>query len=185
MWLSVSQFVRIHGVGIRAQRFKQRIRTINLITGNLLGNHVILSKNRYLARAVAVVFVGLFSIAASAMDKSPVPDGAKAYIVSPANGDTVSSPVTVVFGLTGMGVAPAGVDKEHTGHHHLIIDAPLPNLDLPIPADDNYKHFGKGQTETTIELAPGKHTLQLLLGNFLHIPHESAVVSEVIEITVE
>jgi len=86
-----------------------------------------------------------------------------------------------------MGVAPAGVDQEHTGHHHLIIDAPLPNLDEPIPSDDNYKHFGKGQTETTVELAPGTHTLQLLLGNFLHIPHESAsaVSSEVIEITVK
>ena len=119
------------------------------------------------------------------MDKSPAPDGAKAYIVSPANGDTVTSPVTVVFGLSGMGVAPAGADIEHTGHHHLIIDAPLPNLDQPIPADDNYKHFGKGQTETTVELAPGTHTLQLLLGNFLHIPHESAVSSEVIEITVK
>jgi len=144
-----------------------------------------LSINKYLARGIAVISVAIFSVAVSAMDKSPVPDGAKAYIVSPANGDTVSSPVTVVFGLSGMGVAPAGVDSEHTGHHHLIIDAPLPNLDQPIPADDNYKHFGKGQTETTIELAPGKHTLQLLLGNFLHIPHESAVASEVIEITVE
>jgi len=127
--------------------------------------------------------VVLFSFAVSAMDKSPAPEGAKVYIVSPADGETVSNPVTVVFGLSGMGVAPAGVDSENTGHHHLIIDAPLPNLDQPIPADDNYKHFGKGQTETSIELAPGKHTLQLLLGNFLHIP--PAVASEVIEITVE
>ena len=142
-------------------------------------------KNKCIARGVAVVTVALFSFAVSAMDKSPVPDGAKVYIVSPASGDTVTSPVTVVFGLTGMGVAPAGVDKEHTGHHHLIIDAPLPDLDVPIPSDDNHKHFGKGQTETTIELTPGKHTLQLLLGNHLHIPHETAVSSAVIEITVE
>ena len=141
--------------------------------------------NKYVARGIAVVSVVLFSFAVSAEDKSPAPEGAKVYIVSPADGDTVSNPVTVVFGLSGMGVAPAGVDSENTGHHHLIIDAPLPNLDQPIPADDNYKHFGKGQTETTIELAPGKHTLQLLLGNFLHIPHETAVASDVIEITVE
>lgn len=125
------------------------------------------------------------SLSAWAMDKSPAPEGAQLYIVSPADGDTVTSPVKVIFGLSGMGVAPAGVDTEHTGHHHLIIDAPLPDLDLPIPADDNHKHFGKGQTETTIELAPGKHTLQLLLGNFIHVPHDSAVSSEVIEITVE
>ncbi len=84
-----------------------------------------------------------------------------------------------------MGVSPAGIDKEGTGHHHLIIDAPLPDLDGPIPADDNYKHFGGGQTQAEIELAPGKHTLQLLLGNFLHVPHADALASEVIEITVE
>jgi len=117
--------------------------------------------NKYVARGIAVLSVVLFSFAVSAMDKSPAAEGAKVYIVSPADGDTVSNPVTVVFGLSGMGVAQ------------------------PIPADDNYKHFGKGQTETTIELAPGKHTLQLLLGNFLHIPHETAVASDVIEITVE
>ena len=151
----------------------------------MIGEPAMLSINKYLTRGIAVLSVALFSLAVSAMDKSPAPDGAKAYIVSPANGDTVTSPVTVVFGLSGMGVAPAGADIEHTGHHHLIIDAPLPNLDQPIPADDNYKHFGKGQTETTVELAPGTHTLQLLLGNFLHIPHESAVSSEVIEITVK
>jgi len=125
------------------------------------------------------------SVAGIAMDKSPAPEGAEVYIISPENGATVSSPVTVVFGLSNMGVAPAGVDKEHTGHHHLIIDAPLPDMDLPIPADDNYKHFGKGQTETTIELAPGKHTLQLLMGNFIHVPHADAVASDVVEITVK
>jgi hypothetical protein len=131
------------------------------------------------------IAAAMFSVAAMAMDKSPAAEGAKVYFVSPANGDTVESPVKVVFGLSNMGVAPAGVDKEHTGHHHLIINAPLPDMNLPIPADDNYKHFGKGQTETSIELPPGKHTLQLLLGNFIHVPHADPVVSEVIEITVK
>ncbi len=84
-----------------------------------------------------------------------------------------------------MGVAPAGVEKEHTGHHHLIIDSPLPDPALPIPADDNHKHFGKGQTQTTIELAPGTHTLQLLMGNMIHVPHDPAVSSSVVEITVK
>lgn len=140
----------------------------------------LLKKTIQVAMALA-----LLSTVAFAMDKSPAPEGAEVYIVSPANGATVSSPVKVVFGLSGMGVAPAGVDSEHTGHHHLIIDAPLPDMDQPIPADDNYKHFGKGQTETTIELAPGKHTLQLLMGNFIHVPHADAVASEVIEITVK
>ena len=93
--------------------------------------------------------------------------------------------MTVVFGLQGMGVAPAGTNIENTGHHHPIVDAPLPDSSQPIPADDNHRHFGKGQTETTIELAPGSHILQLLLGDWLHVPHDSPVASEVVTITVE
>ena len=109
-----------------------------------------------------------------------------AYIISPADGATVSSPVKVVFGLTGMGVAPAGVDREGTGHHHLLIDvAELPNLKMPVPADANHIHFGGGQTEATIKLAPGVHTLQLLLGDKFHIPHHAPVISEKVTITVE
>ena len=111
--------------------------------------------------------------------------GPKTYIISPADGATVGSPVTVLFGLEGFGVAPAGTVKEKTGHHHLIIDAPLPDLSKPIPADDNYRHFGGGQTQTTIELTPGKHTLQLLLGDYAHIPHAEPIYSDVITITVE
>ena len=84
-----------------------------------------------------------------------------------------------------MGVAPAGVNKPNTGHHHLIIDADVPALDAPIPASDNYKHFGGGQTETTIELAPGKHTLQLIMGDLMHIPHDPPVMSRRITITVK
>lgn len=109
----------------------------------------------------------------------------EAYIISPKDGETVSSPVKVLFGLKGMGVAPAGVDKEHTGHHHLLIDTDIPPADQPIPSDDNHKHFGKGQTETLLELTPGEHTLQLLIGNHSHMQHPEPVASKRITITVE
>lgn len=112
------------------------------------------------------------------------PAGAKAYIISPADGATVSSPVTVQFGLEGFGVAPAGVEKANTGHHHLIIDADLPDMEMPIPADDSHKHFGGGQTQVTIELSPGKHTLQLLMGDHTHMPHAPPVFSKQITIMV-
>lgn len=121
----------------------------------------------------------------AAAGETPAPEGASVYIISPADGATVSSPVTVVFGLKGMGVAPAGTEKDKTGHHHLIIDAGLPNLDEPIPADDNYRHFGGGQTEVSVELAPGSHTLQLLLGDHNHIPHNPPVSSDQITVTVQ
>lgn len=109
-----------------------------------------------------------------------------AYIISPAHGEVVSSPVVVRFGLSGMGVAPAGTDKAGTGHHHLLIDVDeLPDLSKPVPADENHRHFGGGQTEVELELEPGQHTLQLLLGDKYHIPHDPAVVSEKVTITVE
>jgi hypothetical protein len=117
--------------------------------------------------------------------ETPAPPGAKAYIIAPADGATVSSPVKVVFGLSGMGVAPAGTEKEKTGHHHLIVDADLPPLDEPIPSDEHYRHFGGGQTEATLELAPGSHSLQLLLGDQNHIPHNPPVMSDKITITVQ
>jgi len=144
-----------------------------------------MKKNRKYSFIAAAAAALLIQTSASALDRSPAPDGARVYIISPASGETVTSPVTVIFGLAGMGVAPAGVEKEHTGHHHLIIDSPLPDPALPIPADDNHKHFGKGQTQTTIELAPGTHTLQLLMGNMIHVPHDPAVSSSVVEITVK
>ena len=120
-----------------------------------------------------------------AQEVSNAAPGSEVYIISPADGTTVSSPVTVTFGLKGMGVAPAGSNIEHTGHHHLIIDAPLPDLSQPVPSSENYLHFGKGQTQATLELAPGQHTLQLLLGDWLHRPHDTPVSSEVVTITVE
>lgn len=118
--------------------------------------------------------------------KSPSPADAELYFVEPADGAEVTSPVTVKFGLRGMGVAPAGVDKANTGHHHLLIDLDkAPALNMPLPADDNHKHFGGGQTETSVDLPPGTHTLQLLLGDMNHIPHDPPVMSEKITITVQ
>ena len=124
-------------------------------------------------------------VSAQELPRSPSAEGAELYFISPADGDTVKGPVTVRFGLRGMGVAPAGTMAEHTGHHHLVIDAPLPASGLPIPNDAQHLHFGKGQTETTLTLPPGKHTLQLLLGDHSHIPHDPVVASRVITITVE
>lgn len=116
---------------------------------------------------------------------TPAPVEARAYIVSPRHGEVVTSPLKVVFGLSGMGVAPAGVVFDKTGHHHLLIDAELPALDAPIPADAHHMHFGGGQTETTIELEPGEHRLQLILGDATHQPHTPPVVSERILIRVK
>jgi len=117
---------------------------------------------------------------------STAPDGAKVYFISPANGETLTNPVLVKVGLNGMGVAPAGVDKPNTGHHHLLINAvELPAMDQPLPATDQIKHFGAGQTETELTLPPGTHKLQLLLGNQFHVPHDKPVLSESITITVK
>jgi hypothetical protein len=117
---------------------------------------------------------------------TPAPASAEVYFLSPANGATVTNPVSVKFGLKGMGVAPAGVERPDTGHHHLLIDdAELPGVGEPIPAGDRHLHFGGGQTETELNLSPGKHTLQLMLGDNNHIPHNPAVVSDKITVFVE
>lgn len=121
----------------------------------------------------------------SVAPRTPAPTNARVFFVTPANGETVSSPVLVKFGLEGLVVAPAGTYEPKTGHHHLLIDTQLPPVDLPIPADENHVHFGKGQTETLIELSPGSHTLQLLVGDGNHVPHQQPVASETIAITVE
>lgn len=117
--------------------------------------------------------------------RTPSAPGAKVFFIEPTDGATLKSPVKVKFGIEGMAVAPAGTDKPHSGHHHLLIDASLEDYSAPIPADENHMHFGKGQTETEVTLAPGKHTLQLILGDMNHVPHDPAVESEVITITVE
>jgi hypothetical protein len=124
--------------------------------------------------------------AAQALPRTPAPPGAEVYILSPADGAEVSSPFTVRFGLRGMGVAPAGVTAPNTGHHHLLIDVEtLPPDSMPLPATDQIRHFGLGQTETELELPPGRHTLQLVLGDALHIPHQPPVRSAKIAITVQ
>ena len=108
------------------------------------------------------------------------------YFIEPKDGATLKGPVKIVFGLSGMGVAPAGIDFPNTGHHHLLVDLEnLPNLLKPIPADKNHIHFGKGQTQTVLQLSKGKRTLQLLMGNYLHIPHREPVISDKITIFVE
>jgi hypothetical protein len=119
------------------------------------------------------------------MPRTPAPAGAKVTITSPANGATVKSPVTVQFAIEGMTLAAAGTSEPNTGHHHILIDTPLPALDQPIPKNVGHVHFGQAQTEGQIELPPGQHTLQLLLGDGNHVPHDPPVASEVITITVE
>lgn len=132
---------------------------------------------------VAALALAVTTHAQTARTKAP--EGAKVYFIEPQNGATVSSPVLVKFGLSGMGVAPAGIEKVNTGHHHVLIDAKLTDFANAVPADDNHKHFGGGQTETKLELKPGTHTLQLVLGDHNHIPHDPPVQSEVITITVK
>ena len=120
-----------------------------------------------------------------ALARTPAPGNAELYFISLDDGDALSNPITIRFGLKNMGVAPAGIQYEDSGHHHLLIDTSLPPLDLPIINDEKHRHFGKGQTETVLELPPGAHTLQLLLGDFAHIPHDPPVMSKQVTITVK
>ncbi len=113
------------------------------------------------------------------------PAGARVFFITPGDGDAVANPIRIEFGLEGMSVAPAGIEKENSGHHHLLIDTELPPLELPIPADANHIHFGDGSTWTELTLAPGEHTLQLLLADYAHFPHDPPIMSEPITITVE
>ena len=135
----------------------------------------------------------LLASGAVAGGETPSNPDAEVYFVNIEDGQTVSSPVVVVFGLRGMGVAPAGTEKEMTGHHHLLVNRPplgegedgALELENGIPSDENHLHFGGGQTETSVELPAGQHTLQLVLGDVGHVPHATPIVSEVITITVE
>ena len=123
---------------------------------------------------------------AASLPRTAAPAGVELYFISPKDGETVGKELTVRFGLRGMGVSPAGLMKEHTGHHHLLIDTDsLPPLDMPIPADDKHIHFGGGQTETTITLTPGTHTLQLDLADALHMQFDPPIVSKKITVTVK
>ena len=138
-------------------------------------------------KLVSIICGGALAIGSLfALAREPSPAGAEVYIVSPKDGAKVKGPVTVVFGLKGMGIAPAGIKFDNSGHHHLLIDTDAPtDLSLPLPADDHNVHFGKGQTETTLTLPPGKHTLQLVLADHLHTPHVPVVISKKITIVVE
>ena len=121
----------------------------------------------------------------AALTRSASAEDARVFFISPADGDTVDNPIRVVFGTEGMAVVPAGNDTPHSGHHHLLIDTELPELGLPIPKDEHHVHFGDGSTETEIMLEPGEHTLQLLLGDHLHIPHDPPLNSGKIKVTVK
>ncbi len=149
-----------------------------------------LTMKRFLKVLLALPFIAALAyashLAAHSSDQPSPAKDVKLYLITPMDGETVSETFTVRFGLSGMGVAPAGVDRPNTGHHHLLIDVDeLPDLSQPLPATDNIRHFGKGQTETTITLPPGKHSLHLILGNYQHVPHNPPVISEKIEITVK
>ncbi len=142
---------------------------------------------------VATILAALATAGSAVAGDTLSAPGAKVYFVNLEDGATVASPVKVIFGLSGMGVAPAGTEKKNTGHHHLLIDRPTlgkgpdgkDEFDANLPSDANHKHFGKGQTEIVLTLAPGEHTLQLVLGDQNHIPHNPPVVSDVITVTVK
>ena len=129
----------------------------------------------------------LLAAMALAQDRSTAPAGAEVYFIAPRDGATVHGSVTVQFGLKGMGVAPAGIKFDNTGHHHLLVDTDIKevNLDAPMPATDKVLHFGKGQTETSLNLAPGKHTLQLVFADYLHQSFDPPLISKKISITVD
>ena len=141
-------------------------------------------------RVVAMLFVAIASCGAAFSQGQPTGGptpsgpGAEVYFIDLKDGATVPAKLKIYFGLRNMGVAPAGSDRENSGHHHLLVDTELPPLDQPIPNDFNHLHFGAGQTETEITLKPGAHTLQLLMGDKDHIPHTPPVMSPFIRVRV-
>ncbi len=139
--------------------------------------------NRILLACGAALLAGM----ALAQDRTPATNGAEAYIISPRDGAKVHGPVTVRFGLKGMGIAPAGIKFDNTGHHHLLVDTDAGELklDAALPATDKIIHFGKGQTETTLTLTPGKHTLELLFADYQHLSFDPPLESKKITITVD
>ena len=142
-------------------------------------------KSIYAASAIAAFSI---AIPLSALAESPWPKEANVYFIMPQDGADITGPVRVVMGLQGLGVAPAGTEREMTGHHHILINTPAPSgedLLNPLPADENHVHFGGGQTETELTLAPGTYTLQLIVGDTNHIPHDPPLVSEIITVTVQ
>ena len=139
-------------------------------------------------KAIASIICAILLLIAPqalAANFSHAPTDARAYIIEPSDGATVPKNFTVKFGLSGMDLAPAGEDRENTGHHHLLIDQPEYDPTASLPSTEQIRHFGKAQTETELTLPPGEHTLQLILGNYVHVPHDNPVVSEPITVIVE
>jgi hypothetical protein len=132
------------------------------------------------------LFIGMPAMAQMTELSSDVAADAQVWIESPVDGQVVSSPVAIVFGSENVSIAPAGIEESNSGHHHLMIDMDeLPEMNMPLPGSAQLIHFGKGQTSTSLSLAPGVHSLQLLLGNHIHVPHTRPVLSKKITIVVE
>ena len=140
-----------------------------------------------MSRLLVALGVCLVAATVFAADRMAAPAGAEVYFIAPQNGAKLHSPVTIKFGLKGMGIAPAGVKFDNTGHHHLLVDTDVSELklDAPMPATDKIVHFGKGQTETTLTLTPGKHTLQLIFADYLHQSFDPPLTSKKITVTVD
>lgn len=147
----------------------------------------------WIVRGAAALAAAVLAAGPGHSGETPSPDGASVYFVNLSDGATVAQGSTIVFGLSGMGIAPSGTEKENTGHHHLLINRPplgegetgTEEFAFGLPSDDNHRHFGGGQTEVALDLPPGEHTLQLILGDWSHVPHDPPVMSERITITVE
>jgi Domain of unknown function (DUF4399) len=138
-------------------------------------------------RSLMAFGAALLATMALAQTRTPAPAGAEVYVIAPRNGEKIHGPVTVRFGLKGMGIAPAGIKFDNTGHHHLLVDldASEVKLDAPMPTTDKLLHFGKGQTETVLTLPPGKHTLQLVFADYQHVSFDPPLISKKITITVD
>ena len=164
------------------------MRTIVRVSYPIVGKHTMKYFKVLLGLPVVIALILSLIVPAARAETyiSHAPDSARVYIAEPADGQTVTSTFAVKFGLVGMGIAPAGVDIENTGHHHLLVDAEkLPDLTTSLPKSDSVLHFGGGQTETELTLSPGEHTLQLILGNYLHIPHDRPVMSDKVTVIVQ
>ena len=151
----------------------------------------IVAKPGWITRhVVAMLFVAfascgvVFSQGQRTGGPTPSAPGAEVYFIDLKDGMTVPAKLKIYFGLRNMGVAPAGSERENSGHHHLLVDTELPPLDQPIPNDFNHLHFGAGQTEAIVTLSPGRHTLQLLLGDENHVPHNPPIMSKPIRVYV-
>jgi hypothetical protein len=135
----------------------------------------------FAASLLAVVLAGMPSVS----EPTPAPQNAEVYIIWPPDGQVISGgKFWVRMGLRGMGVCPKGVERANCGHHHLVVDSELPPLDKEIPSDREHMHFGAGETDARVELPPGKHTLQLLLGDSKHVPFDPPVYSKKITVIV-